>query len=651
MVIEVLYRLILLSGGRNIGKRFGYFIGNTFVVMLLYLFYAINYAVTNSTGTGGYSSIVLSVVSAQSEQNLMIVALAFIVFLFFCIRSYIVMRIPEYARFLILGLPQQKAYICLLLESLLGCILSACAGLLLGICLGHPAAYLLMNKSKSIQLSVEVNLYVIKKIALTEGIALLISLTAAFVWMDLKPLKDLARMRQYIPWQRSCRKLVCLGISGLCFVMFGCIEYFSTKYIYFQQFSQLLLICGTFLACWAFINLCLARMRKKGCYRSAGLLNRNSIDLSLNHNMLLIGVLFIFSFAAFSTVMPSIVLFKNNESKDIRYRYDMIYMTRSNHIRPVMQIAERYGGTVVKIPMMRITVGNGEECIGFPCSAYKILTGKEINVQDDEADFVIEKWGRQKNQIVENDVYGTLAENMHAGRSGSKFEDTPLSVSRVKVLTGSIIGKYSPLGLYFSESTVFFSNREFYRMRNKVVGVEQEPIYFLAFHFASRKNRACQEVESYVNRHDKMQYEEDSETFYENNYYITSDARHVISMMYTQTFTVSVIMLMVLLLCTLFITLLKYSVDEKNIQNRYTFFKALGLDDITNRSNLIWEIGTPSLTGNVMGTAVMIPYIICASIIPNLLNYRQIVSGWIFLIVLYAVVQFIMIFLLRAKIR
>lgn len=646
----MLLKLMLELYNRNHIKNIAYFAGNALIIALFYLYYSIIYAVRESVGTNGYSSMIRSVISAQSEQSQLLMTVVFVTFLFYCIQSYILMRVPEYISFLIFGMSQKQAYLYLMLESLTGCLISTCIGFVVGIAGG------LIIKSAHvwnvyIQACQGANMWVIKKLFFTECIVLIISLTAAFIWMDAKPLNALIRSKMLTPIYLNNRNLILLGIIGVSFVLFGCIEYFLTRYIYIQQFSQILMIAGTLLAGWAFINYGLFLCRNKDTKKCVQLLIADSINQNFNHNLVLIGVLCIITFSVFSTAIPSIALYRTDASEDIRYRYDMVYMTTDKHIQPIIKLAEKYEGINETFPMVRLTVGNGEECIGLPDSAYKILTGKQLKLRYREAVVVIEKWGKQDTKELEKSTYGMLAKNLHAGRSGSRFQESYLPISSVKVITGNVLGKYSPLGLYFSESVAFLSDRQFREVRKILLKMDQEPTYFLGFNFPEKGKQACHALESYINRNDKIQTEEDPDTFQENNYYITIEARRLISMMYTQTLVISMIITVVFLFCSLFILVLKFEIEKERIEHRYRFFKSLGLDDCINRKDLYWEIGAPALIGVILGMLIMIPYLFCASKIPNILDYQNIIVWWIIFIVLYTCIHFLVVLMLRRRIE
>lgn len=645
-------RLIWVSYSRNIMVNISYFVGNVLIIALFYLYYNIVYIVNESMGTGGYSSMIRSVLSAQNEQGQLIMTVVFVTFLFYCVQSYILMRASEYVRFLTFGMPQKQAYLYLMMESLTGCLISVCIGFVVGMAAGNLFLQSVHTWNLNIKIFWQcINIWVIKKLFFTESIVLIISLVAVFIWMDIKPLNALVRSETVASIRWNIRNLKLSGVAGIALVVFGCIEYFLTQYIYVQQFSQALILAGMFLACWAFINYGLIWRRKNGIKEGAQLLVTDSISQNFNQNLILIVVLYIISFTAFSTVMPSIALYRRDESADIQYRYDMVYMTRSKYVRPVTRLAERYGGTASALPMVRLTVGNGEECIGLPASACKLLTGKRLKLKYGEAVFVIEKWGKQNAKELEKSAYGTLAKNIHAGRSGSRFQESYLPVSSVKVFTGNILGKYSPLGLYFSESVAFLSDRQFREVRKMLVRTDLEPTYFLGFRFFDNKKQACRTLEAYINRNDRIQTEDDPDTFQENNYYITTEARRLVSMMYAQTFAVSIIITVVFLFCSLFISVLKFRIEKERVINRYRFFQALGLDDHFNRKNLMWEIGTPVLTGIIMGMLVMIPYLFCAYKISNILDYQKIIAGWVFLIVLYVFIHFLVVIIMRKDVK
>lgn len=65
----------------------------------------------------------------------------------------------------------------------------------------------------------------------------------------------------------------------------------------------------------------------------------------------------------------------------------------------------------------------------------------------------------------------------------------------------------------------------------------------------------------------------------------------------------------------------------------------------------MWEIGTPVLTGIIMGMLVMIPYLFCAYKISNILDYQKIIAGWVFLIVLYVFIHFLVVIIMRKDVK
>lgn len=243
-------------------------------------------------------------------------------------------------------------------------------------------------------------------------------------------------------------------VAGIFLFVAGNILYLDLRNINSLKPAYAMIAVGVFVVAFFSISAILNKMRQAKSYFSVRMLKLNTIYTKYLNSMFMVGVIFPIAFVSFLYIIPNAaVSYAEGMKKKPVQKYDMVYMTAEKNINAMTSIAKQYDGKVNVLPMVRMTVENDEECIGLPYDAYTKLTGRKLNVKNDEYIIAVESASRDRRSV--SGAVSSYAHKLHPGRSGSSLQDSWETHKKVEVVTDSVIGKYSTFMHIYSGSTMF----------------------------------------------------------------------------------------------------------------------------------------------------------------------------------------------------
>lgn len=443
-----------------------------------------------------------------------------VLIMFFSMKYYMKSRIRDYSMFIILGMRKRLLYLLILAEYTIGWLCSVCLGLLLGrgVVIGCQRLLKRVDTAYVISYSVHTKTY---------GFTLLVSLAvmagALFILMvnlgqrDLSQLLEEEKRKEIRPVSKRWYLMVVIGV-GLYLYAFH--QYYTTDagimYAILQWTAS-----GFLLLTFGSSFVLEAMKKRKGLYYRR-VLQINQFYHCYNSNIIFVAIVFTIHFLIIGYMTCSIIENLPLEKDRSSYPYDYVWLGQEQDEEFAEDFIRKAAGECSAYPVIRLAAFAGSEHIGISASTYEEITGRSVQLDDDEMYIFIEQTAQEGTEVIDRDDYELIFQGVHTGkyrdmlyhvalRSG-EFEEQYNQYQIKKIERESIWGSISMDN--YHENTVVFSDNRFKEERGKIINKADEPNKIYLFHIPEQKReKAGKELQEYVENYGIM----DEHTGYKQN--------------------------------------------------------------------------------------------------------------------------------------
>ena len=298
-------------------------------------------------------------------------------------------RIKDYSMFIILGMRRRLLYLLVLAEYTIGWICSVCLGLLLGrvVVIGCQRILKKVDTAYVISYSVHTKIY-----GFTLAVSLAVMAGALFILMvnlgqrDLSQLLNEEERKEIRPVSKKWYIMVLIGI-GLYLYAFH--QYYTTDagmmYAIIQWTASgflLLSFGGSFV---------LEAMKKRKNFYYKRVLQINQFYHCYNSNIIFAAVVFTIHFLIIGYMTCSIIENLPLEKDRSSYPYDYVWIGQEKDEGFAENFIEKSAGECSVYPVIRLAAFAGSEHIGISAGTYEEITGRSVQLNDDEMYLIIEQ--------------------------------------------------------------------------------------------------------------------------------------------------------------------------------------------------------------------------------------------------------------------
>ncbi len=312
-----------------------------------------------------------------------------VLIMFFSMKYYMKSRIKDYSMFIILGMRRRLLYLLVLAEYTIGWICSVCLGLLLGrvVVIGCQRILKKVDTAYVISYSVHTKIY-----GFTLAVSLAVMAGALFILMvnlgqrDLSQLLNEEERKEIRPVSKKWYIMVLIGI-GLYLYAFH--QYYTTDagmmYAIIQWTASgflLLSFGGSFV---------LEAMKKRKNFYYKRVLQINQFYHCYNSNIIFAAVVFTIHFLIIGYMTCSIIENLPLEKDRSSYPYDYVWIGQEKDEGFAENFIEKSAGECSVYPVIRLAAFAGSEHIGISAGTYEEITGRSVQLNDDEMYLIIEQ--------------------------------------------------------------------------------------------------------------------------------------------------------------------------------------------------------------------------------------------------------------------
>lgn len=366
-----------------------------------------------------------------------------------------------------------------------------------------------------------------------------------------------------------------------------------------KMFPVILSIIGIYLLYVSVGGVILQRIRKKESkyYKVISWLNTWYFRFYHNINMMFIVTILIFA-TVFSYSLPLLdSLYMNPEEK---YPYDLVWMAHEEDRPLVEELENKYGITVKEESCIQLVTPDKGTHTGIPASEYEKMTGKKAALKEDEIYIVYQRDRGFWNSLGMD--FGAKDPRIHIGISESYlWINTPMAgiipsarfdtkYPAVKSIDETITGIFSSSN---DENIVVFSDEYYNKVKEKAKG----PKLILMMDIPEGKEAVVEEIEHYTNR---AVYDGTATRIYEKRELMAADELNKLVGM-----TAYLISLILIIGCSVFVTLIKIGNDSDEMEQKYNFYYLMGMKEKKRRGGIVKEcmmtVWLPIVIGLIIG--------------------------------------------------
>ena len=544
--------------------------------------------------------------------------------LLFSQKNYIRFRLKDYQLFLVLGMTKKKFLRLFLIEYILNWGVSFLLGLaagqgifqgitaVLGTAAGEETGYQPVAKE------------VYRNTFLTVILLMVIVFLALMTWMEGKEPGEFIRSSERGEKRPAQRKWLWIAGVGtaVCFLAFFLFRQGGWGWIW----AHPVWVLGSMLILVPAGGVFLEWLRKQKFYYQ-NLPWLNPLYHKYLNNMLLILVLFSVHFTVLGYAANQVALRLPVEPNRTLWTWDYVWMGREENQDSAQKTAEKYGGTLTSVPMMRVVSTTFDEQIGIPASVYGGLTGEEINLEGREI-LVSLPGQRTKERCYLDEEKGERYRHLMTGKyteelraeffpftsSGNYTEEMTYDVTAVvsENLFGDYTRSIAQIGFFRGsgvENVIVFSDAYFQEQWKRLSEDKEEPSRLLLFQIPeNQREEAAKELSSYA-EDTGIQDFTGCQTFYDTDKVVEEIAAgKLFALIFVILSAVDIF------LCAVLIYGLRLLSDYEGTARRYELLNSLGMEQKEQKKSIHMEtVGDMRIA---LGAAV------CMAGIYSLCNYR-----------------------------
>lgn len=603
------FKVIFKNFKSNIKNYVIFYTGNVIGVAVFLLFWGLRSVTRMLFTDSGIEEIAMDIFISAGA-----VAIFSILLMVYSMLNYIKLRVKDYSLFHILGMKKRLMYALMGLEYLFGWLISLLLGLLIGsialkgILYGWHALY------PEYIVAVKVGSDIYRPVC---GISFAIMAAVLFiilVWADNKDVSVLMggsdkkeKKPQSVYW-------VLLVFVGIGLLAFGFWQYQGEGWGYI--YSHFEWIIGGFLIVTFGGGILLEKLHKRKRFYVRNLLKFNRLYSKYQSSLLVMLMLLSVHFIALSYCVVGISERLPVKGKEEYYPYDAVWMSRDDDQSREYgaELAEKYGGAVKTVPMIRAS-GYYVEEIGISEETYQQITGKSYGLTGREILIGASEYRSTEGKKIRSDMYssdliwlvpGKLTEYWYGymlptSNNPMAIKDTKYHYQIRDVFTQNWFGNYRLI--YDAENVIVFSNEYFGEQREILLQNPEEATLLQMFTFPEEaKEEAYQELKSYAEQYG---VKETGFTSTPQKYlYITEE--FVADMEKTDLFIITnkLFLILALFVSGLFVLMIKTMAEIPYYKQRYQFLDCMGIKGRARRKTLSAEVqSTPVIA--VVAAAVL----------------------------------------------
>lgn len=493
----MLYKIILKNFKSNIRNYILFFVSNIIATAELFAFW-------------GIRDIVMDAVTDESTAFSLnydfwlaagLVTMITILLMVFSMKNYIKLRIKDYSMFIILGMTKKMSYLMLLGEYCIGWLVSFLGGLLLGNGVLYGAQYGMHRLYSEFIKITKVDWIVYRNtFRLSFGIMAVVFL-ALMVWLDTRDLSMLMQ-EEAIKEKKPISKIwLIFTLAGVGMIMRATDQYQSsneTQYI----MAHIEWVIGGLLVIIFGVGVILGVLERCRRFYLRNVLILNQLYSKYQSSMFIVLILFVIHFFALTYISTEIASMLPLDKYRENYPYDVIWMAQEKEQEFADELVEKYNGTIITFPMIRVTTYYTAEHIGVSESSYKELTGKEYQLAGREIVVGIEDQEYQKEEKIQDEDYWEAYQWLYLGKATDELFDFNIDDEQYlydvrDVHSQSVIGQYSID--QWHENVIIFSDDYFEEQWKRIAGNLEEVSELNLFTFPTKnREKAWKELKAYI---------------------------------------------------------------------------------------------------------------------------------------------------------
>lgn len=291
------------------------------------------------------------------------------------------------------------------------------------------------------------------------------------------------------------------------------------------------------------------------------------------------------------------------------YLYDLVWHGNEGDEFFLNELKETYGISYQTIPSIRVTTGDHGEHMGISASEYEKLTGKQIELSEEEIYIVYQSDRAEKGMegIDHDDLYpdifiGNATADIWVMPPNSMILPSKFFTkkyrragSEERILTGNF--KSRAIKTWYSgvfEEIIVFSDAEFGRLRSDARGANLTVLMNIPKDY----KQVVKEVYAYAKKYSQVNFfdAKDGNLIYERTQSLIENRQEKIFQVSAASMN-----LIILIVCSVFLLIEAIEKEKERREWKYQYWNRLGMPIKKRKKTLYNEIQTVAVTGVVGG--------------------------------------------------
>lgn len=584
----MLYKIIFKNFKNNIRNYILFFVSNIIATAELFAFWGIRDIVCDAVKDG------TTAVTLQYDFWVAtgLVTIITVLLMVFSMEQYIKLRIKDYSTFIVLGMTKKMSYMMLLGEYCIGWLVSFVSGLLLGSGVLYGTQRLLYRLSPEFLEITQVSLKVYRNTFWLSFGIMAVTFFVLMVWMDAKDFSTLTQVDEIREKKPVSKRWLIFALLGVGVIVLAAYQYQGNDYEY--MYAHVEWVIGGFLILFFGGGVVLGILEKHRKFYLRNVLMLNQLYSKYQSSIFIILILFVIHFFALTYISTEIASLLPLDKYRENYPYDMIWMAQDKKQDQEFSesLVSEYDGTVVYIPMIRVTTYYTAKHIGISESSYKKLTGKEYHLEGREIVVGIEDQEYQQEEEILDDDYWRVYQWLCLGqdtvdRTRVTTEDPEYLYDIKDIHSQSVVGQYSIDGWH--EDVIIFADDYFEEQWERLKSDPKEISMLELFTFPSNyEEKAWEELKAYADENGVEEIEQgliDHSIIYDTEQFLTGE-----KMRQLFSFASKLFILVFLFVSAFFVMGLRSLLEVPSYQKRYDFLECMGMKRRMREKTLRFEI-------------------------------------------------------------
>lgn len=609
----MLYKIIIKNFRSNLKNYILFFASNIIAVAELFTFSGINDVIFRAVRNEEMaSSLKIDFMVASALVGIIACAL-----MLFSMKSYLKIRVRDYSTFIVIGMRTKMAYRMLFLEYGIGCVMSLLFGFLFGNISLYVLRLILYNLNPEwIQISA-VSTSVYYETLKISVIIMALVFFILLVWMDGRDLSGLmmkSEVQEKKPKNKKWGLFVVLGIGIVAFAFYM----FQGEDMVWINSHGVWIVGSCFILAFG-VGLVIEWIKKRRRFYLKNIFAINQLYYKYQSSMLTVFMLFVIYFFAFSYLNIQLSSEPPIVQSRADYPYEMIWMAQDKDKEFSEQFAERYEGSVKRIPMIRVFTRYSHKYIGVSESEYEKLSGEKLNLHSGEVAVGVEVRNFEKKESVTDSIddrewlnLGLIKEGQEPIGAQALKPDDENKREIKEMFTQNLIGSYGSLYMW-EENMAVFPDDYFNENWERISSDSKESSWLTLFRIPKKyEDQAWKELKTYVETSGLQEIQRETMQALDsgdpvNVVYGTKEYLQGIEMEKLFSVISKGFILVSMFLSGAFITGVKMLSDMDSYKRQYEFLQTMGMRKKNRVRNLRKEV--MNISNMALGTGIVMAVI------------------------------------------